>query len=439
MTEKKESMTRRDFIKKAGGLAALGWSVSSLFDEVRAQSETPAPTRSPNERVVIGLIGCGGMGGSDVDDFVRSGMVDVAAVCDVDQNRLNAMVQDLGGTPTPYRDFRKLLERKDIEAVIVATPDHWHPLPTIHACQAGKDVYVEKPLSHNIVEGRAMVNAARRYGRVVQVGTQQRSGAHFQKAAEIVQSGVLGHITLCRAWNVGNESPNGIGNPPDGDPPPEIDYDMWLGPAPKRPYNPNRCHYSFRWFFDYSGGMITDWGTHLLDILLWGMNVEYPTAVSASGGKFVLQDNRDTPDTMEAVYEFPGFVMVYSMRKACGRGMDGRGYGIQFHGTNGTLFVDRGGFEVYPEGDRMQPIPGFDSDQHFPHVLNFLECVKSRERPRSDVEIGHRSTSCPLLGNIALQTGRKIHWDGVNERIIGDEAANRLLAREYRAPWVLPV
>ncbi len=433
-------MTRREFLRKAGGAAALGLGVQAFLEEARAQEAQVAPGAvSPNEKIIVGLIGSGGMGRGNMSDFLRSGMVEVAAVCDVDQARLDQGVKEAGGKATPYRDFRKLLERKDIDAVIVGTPDHWHALPTICACQAGKDVYVEKPLSHNIVEGRAMVSAARRYGRVVQVGTQQRSGAHFQKAVEIVRSGILGKVSLTRAWNVSNESPHGIGNPPDSEPPPGLDYDLWLGPAPKRPYNPNRCHYLFRWFWDYAGGMITDWGTHLIDIIHWGMGVDYPTAVSASGGKFVLQDNRDTPDTMEAVFEYPGFVMVYSCRKGCGRGMDGRGYGIQFHGSNGTLFVDRGGFEVYPEGDRMQPIVGPDSDQHYPHVLNFLECVKSRERPISDVEIGHRSTSAPLLANTALQIGRKIHWDGENERIIGDEAANRLLGRCYRAPWVLPV
>ena len=438
MRENKPSLTRREFLKKSAGLAALGMSAASIFDEARAQQE-PIPTRSPNEKIVLGLIGCGGMGRGDMRDILATGMTEVAAVCDPDQSRLDDTMKELEGKATPYKDFRALLERKDIDAVIVGTPDHWHALPTIYACQAGKDVYVEKPLSHNLVEGRAMVTAARRYGRVVQMGTQQRSGTHFQKAVEIVRSGVLGPISLCRAWNVSNEAPGGIGNPPDSDPPPGLDYDLWLGPAPKRPYNPNRCHYLFRWFWDYAGGMITDWGTHLLDILLWGMNAEYPSAVSASGGKFVLQDNRDTPDTMEVTYEFPNFVIVYSSRKACGRGMDGAGYGMQFHGSNGTLFVDRGGFQVYPEGDRMQPIVCGGSDQHYPHCVNFVECVKSRERPICDVEIGHRSTSLPHLGNVALHVGRKLHWDGQNERIIGDEAANRLLSRPYRAPWTLPL
>jgi len=298
-------------------------------------------------------------------------------------------------------------------------------------------VYVEKPVATTVAEGRAMVDAARRYGRVVQVGMQQRSGAHFQRAVEIVRSGALGTITLCRTWNVGNETPDGIDNPPDCDPPSELDYDMWLGPAPKRPYNPNRSHYSFRYFWDYAGGKITDWGTHLIDIIHWATGADAPLAVAASGGKYAVKDNRETPDTMEAVYDYPGFTLVYSYRGCNGRPLDGRGYGMQFHGTNGTLFVDREGFEVVPEEGRMEAVSSGGSEQHEPHVRNFLDCVKSRARPISDIEIAHRSTTAPHLGNIALLTGRKIHWDRDQEQILDDPAANRLLSRPYRAPWHL--
>jgi predicted dehydrogenase len=232
--------------------------------------------------------------------------------------------------------------------------------------------------------------------------------------------------------------PDGIGNPPDGTPPPELDYDMWLGPAPKRPYNPNRSHYTFRYFWDYSGGKMTDWGAHLIDIIHWGMGVDAPLAVAASGGKYVIPDNRETPDTMEAIYDYPGFTMVYSFRGANERGMDGQSYGIQFHGTKATLFVDRGGFEVIPEEDQgAQAMTGGGSSQNEPHVRNFLDCAKSRERPICDIEIAHRSTTACHLGNIALLRGRKIYWDRENERITNDEAANRLLTKAYRAPWHL--
>jgi len=426
-----EPINRRDFLRKAGG-AAAGIALAQAGGVLRAQQA------SPNEKIIVGLIGGGGQGTGDMGYFRANPDVEIAAVCDIDQTHLRAAVERAGGKATPYSDFRKLLERKDIDAVIVGTPDHWHALVTIAACEASKDVYCEKPVATSIGEGRAMVNAARRYGRVVQVGTQQRSGAHFQRAVEIVRSGALGKVMLCRAWNVENKMPDGIGNPPDGTPPPELDYDMWLGPAPKRPYNPNRSHYTFRYFWDYAGGKITDWGAHLIDILHWGMGVDAPLAVAASGGKYVIPDNRETPDTQEVIYDYPGFTLVYSFRGANERDMDGHSYGMQFHGTKATLFVDRGGFEVTPEEDMGgQAMTGGGSPQNEPHVRNFLDCVKSRERPICDIEIAHRSTTACHLGNIALLTGRKITWDREKERITNDEAANRLLIKPYRAPWHL--
>ncbi|UCH36327.1 MAG: Gfo/Idh/MocA family oxidoreductase [Armatimonadota bacterium] len=425
-----DQVTRREFLKKAGGTAAAAAVVGPMFLSESA--------RGANDKIIMGAIGVGGMGSGDVGFFRANPDVEFAAVCDIDQNRLREAVGKAGGKATPYSDFRKLLERKDIDAVIVATPDHWHALATIAACEAGKDVYCEKPIATSVGEGRAMVNAARRYGRVVQIGTQQRSGTHFQRAVEIVRSGGIGKVTLCRVWNVDNELPDGIGNPPNGDPPPELDYDMWLGPAPKRPYNPNRCHYYFRYFWDYAGGKITDWGTHLIDIIHWGMGVDAPLAVAASGAKYVMPDNRETPDTMEAIYDYPGFTMVYSYRGASDYPMSDHGYGMQFHGTQGTLFVDRGGFEVIPDEDSaIEPVSSGGSAQNEPHVRNFLDCVKSRARPICDAEITHRSTTACHLGNIALLTGRKIHWDRENERIINDAEANRLLTKPYRAPWHL--
>ncbi|UCH33138.1 MAG: Gfo/Idh/MocA family oxidoreductase [Armatimonadota bacterium] len=425
-----DRITRRQFLQKAGGAAAAAAVVQPIF---LSQNVFGA-----NDRIVMGLIGCGGQGVANMSFFLGNPDVEFAAVCDVDKERAAQTADGAGEKVTAYSDFRELLERKDIDAVIVATPDHWHALPTILACEAGKDVYVEKPLAASIAEGRAMVNAARRYERVVQGGTQQRSGAHFQRAAEIVRSGLLGKVSLCRTWYVGNELPDGIGNPPDCNPPPEIDYDMWLGPAPKRPYNPNRCHYTFRFFWDYAGGKMTDWGTHLIDIIHFGMGADAPLAVSASGGKYVVPDNRETPDTMEVIYDYPGFTLTYSYRGGNGRFVDNHEYGMQFHGANGTLFVDRAGFDVMPEKDQMAPMSGGISALNQPHVRNFLDCVKSRTRAICDVEILHRSTIPGHLGNIALLTERKIHWDSENERIVNDEEANRLLSKPYRAPWRLP-
>jgi predicted dehydrogenase len=427
MTEK---IDRRQFIKSTAA-GALGAGLARAL--------------GANDRVVVGFIGMGRMGQSNLKDFLKQADVEVAAICDVYAPNL-----DKASAMTPgadkYKDFRRLIDRKDIDVVVISTPDHWHAIPTLLACQAGKDVYVEKPLSHTIEEGRRMVEASRRYKRVVQVGTQQRSGKHFQKAVELVRSGNIGKVSFVRTWNFGNQYPNGIGNPPDGDPPPELDWDMWLGPAPKLRFNPNRFSH-FRWFWDYAGGMVTDWGVHLLDIVQWAMNADCPQAISASGGKFYLQDNRETPDTLLVTYEYPGWVCTYENRECNANRILDKGYGIIFHGTEGTLLVDRSGFEVIPETrkgkdgkpvNRMEPVKEASSnDQHLTHVRNFLDCVKSRQNPISDVEIGHRSTSTTLLANIAYRTRRRIIWDGKNEQIVADREASKLLSKTYRKPWSL--
>jgi predicted dehydrogenase len=345
-----------------------------------------------------------------------------------------------------------VLDRKDIDAVIIGTPDHWHALQTVLACEAGQDVYVEKPISVCIGEGRKMVDAARKHRRIVQVGTQQRSGRHFQQAAELVKSGRLGKVTQVRTWNFGNEAPDGIGNPPDSDPPPDLDWDLWLGPAPKRPFNPNRFGVSperwstFRWFWDYAGGMMTDWGVHWLDIVQMAMGVDAPESVAAVGGKFALRDNRETPDTLLASFQYPGFICTYENRSANAGALNGKGNGMLFHGTDATMFLDRQGFEIVPEkrktGDttveRTEAMKVESSNSHAQdHLLDFIDCVKTRRTPIADIEIGHRSTTTALLGTIAYRTGRRIQWDAARERIIGDKDAERYLMREYRRPWKL--
>ena len=434
-------VSRRDFNRTAAMAAA------SL-----ALSAGPAVRNvlGANDRVGIGLIGAGGMGQGDLRDFLLTGQVDCVAIADPYEPHLNdAAVITLGRAKT-YKDFRRVLDHKDIDAVIVATPDHWHAIPMIAACEAGKDVYQEKPLSHTLFEGRKMVEAAAKHNRVVQVGTQQRSGEHFQKAVELVRSGKIGKVTLAETWIHGNQYPEGIGNPPDSDPPPYFDWDWWLGPAPKRPYNRNRGIYNFRWFWDYSGGILTDWGTHLMDVVHWAMGIDAPKTIMATGGKYVVEDDRETPDTLEVMYEYPAsavsgkeFVARFSNRVANAHGPDGHSYGIQFYGTDGTLFVDRGGYTLWPESSRVGPerfmsedvISGGGSAQHYPHVLNFLDCVKSRQKPNSDVETMHRSTSAGLLGVIAFKLGRKLTWDAQQEQFPGDAEANRLLTKEYRKPW----
>ncbi len=445
-----EDLSRREFLGASGRLAGGAAAWSALHPAIRTARGGPV---AANEKLVVALIGCGGMGNADLIDFMRAPEVSVAALCDVDDGHLNATADRVekksGSRPKTTRDYREVLDNKDVDAVIIGTPDHWHAIPFIAACMAGKDVYCEKPVAHNILEGRAMVNAARRYDRVSQVGTQQRSGAHFQQAVKLVQEGKLGRVSMTRTWNFSNETPNGIGKPADLPRAPEgVDYDRWLGPAPERPFNPARFHHNFRWFFDYASGMIGDWNVHLQDIIHWGMEVTAPRSVQAAGGKFVIDDLRDTPDTMIVTYEFDGpkgpFVQMYEMRKGNALGIGGdAGHGMQFHGTDATLYVDRGGFKLIPEGERVAAVTGETSDQHWPHVQNFLSCVKSRQRCVCDIETGHTSTVVCHLGNIALKVGRKIYWNAADEQVIDkagrpDDVANALLGRHYRKGYELP-
>jgi predicted dehydrogenase len=439
---------RRDFIKR--GIATVG-----------AAAAAGANILGANDRVRVGVIGPGRQGRGVMKNFMRNADAQIVAICDVFQPQMDFAINDakLEGVET-YKDFRRMLDRKDIDAVIVASPDHWHALQTVMACQASKDVYVEKPASCAVDEGSKMVQAARKYSRVVQVGTQQRSGDHYQKAAEIIRGGQLGKITFVRTWNFGNQTPGGIGNPPDTNPPDGLDWDMWLGPAPMRPFNQNRFGVhpdrwsSFRWFWDYAGGMMTDWGAHHLDIVQMAMGVEAPVAITAMGGKLALTDNRETPDTLMVTYEYPskkngaensgaekngGFVCTYENRECNAQGWNGQGYGILFHGADATLYINREYFEITPEGGRNVETRRVKNEnrQGETHVRNFLDCVKSRRSPTSDIEIGHRSTTTCLLGNVALRSGRRIVWNAKTEKIEGDGAASKYLSREYRKPWKL--
>jgi predicted dehydrogenase len=431
------SPTRRDFVKTL----ALG---AALAPAARGSA---APV-SRNERLGIGMIGMGQMARGHLQNLLAEPDVEVRALCDVYEPNLKWAAAKAPGART-YVDFREVLGRGDIDAVVVATPDHWHAQVTVMACDAGKDVYVEKPTAVTVGEGRKMVEAGRRNDRIVQVGTQQRSAPHFKYAVQLVQSGVLGKITFVRTWNYGNAAPDGIGNPPDSAPPEGLDWDMWLGPAPRVPYNENRFGVTlnddleyqrwatFRWFWDYAGGMMTAWRLHLIDIVQWAMEAEAPETVSTQGGKLVMTDNREMPDTLQATFRYPDFVCTYENRECNGHPLDGHGYGIYFHGTEATMFLDRGGFQIFPEGgEEGVPMQAQSlHESHARHMRHFLECVKTRQAPVSDIEIGHRSSSTAMLGNIAYRTGRQITWDRETETIVGDAEASKLLERAYRPPW----
>ena len=438
-------INRRDFMKRAAVTTA---GVSLAMSGLSTRSVLGA-----NDRIRLGVIGTGRQGIDNMENFMRHG-VEVAAVCDVYEPNLQKGLAAAGGKAKTYKDFRQVLEDKDIDVIINATPDHWHPLPTVMACQAGKDVYVEKPTSVAVEEGKRMVEAARKYKRVVQVGTWQRSNLHFQKAVQLVQDGLIGKVSFARTWNYANIYPEGLGNPPDSDPPPGLDWEMWLGPAPKVPYNWNRFGVgdrwsTFRYFYDYANGWLGDWCVHLLDIVHWAMKVDGPTAITASGSKFYLQDNSDTPDTLQVTFEYPNFVCTYENRLCNENSMYAHDYGIEFHGTDGTMFVDREGFQVHPEKTQFEK-KSVDrtasmqmeqvNDGLFDHVANLLECMKTRKLPHSDIEIGHRTSSACLLGNVALRSKERLEWDVANQRLIkGGPAAQKLLSREYRAPWKLTV
>jgi predicted dehydrogenase len=455
-------MKRRDFLNSCAA-ASAGWAVSTSKPARAAERVAGA-----NDRIRIGWIGCGGRGTFVARCFHESADAEIVAVCDVYQPQTEKAKAWLGPQVTAYDDFRRVLDRQDVDAVLIATPDHWHAIPTVLACRAGKDVYVEKPLGHNVAEGRAMVEAARRHERVVQTGTQQRSAAHFHRIREIIHSGQLGPVKFVRIWNYGNLTPAGIGRAAQAPPPAGLDWDFYLGPAPQVPFNSKRFLGTFRYFWDYAGGVPTDWGTHRFDVLHLIMGQNVPRTVSASGGRFVLDDAGEVPDVLQATYEYSGFVLSYecTLLNAFGTGVrtPGRAYyrangpddrpnGLAFYGTQGTLLADRLGFEIMPELQPGRKATGADRDslEHFRmpreeasspdstrlHVEDFLACVRSRKRPIADVELGHQATTVAHLANIAYKTGRKLRWDGQRERFLDDPEADRLLEREARKPWNL--
>jgi predicted dehydrogenase len=445
-------MQRRQFIQRVIQTAA-----------VTAGAASAGRVRGANERVNVGLIGCGGRGMYVARLMRQVPHVAFVAVCDVYESSAARAREWAGSGCRSYGDFRQLLQQKDVDAVLIATPDHWHAIPTVLACQAGKEVYVEKPLAHNVREGRAMVQAARKYRRVVQTGTQHRSAEHYRRVARLIQGGELGPVHFVRMWNYLNLYPDGIGRAADSRPPQGLDWDMYLGPAPQVPFNKNRFLGTFRWFWDYAGGLVTDWGTHRLDSMHQVMGVDAPRSVTAAGGRYELKDGAETPDLLQVTYEYPGFTLSYECCMLNGhgtggrspgktyyraRGKDDRPHGEAFYGTRGTLFSDRLGFEIVPElerarrgrsaaGFRMKRQEATAQDATDLHVKDFIDCVRSRKKPAADVEVGHRSTIAAHLGNIAYRTGRKIRWDAAREEIIGDPKASELLGRKARKPWDL--
>jgi predicted dehydrogenase len=438
-------LNRRTFIRNSS-IAALGAGAISTvpFEILAFQRKTVAAS----DKIRIGLIGCKGQGWQNISSMLKIPQVECAAICDIDNMILDQRKADLEKLkikPKIYTDYRKLLENKNIDAVIVATPDHWHCLQMIDACAAGKDVFVEKPVANSIREAQLMVDAANKYNKIVQVAQWQRSMEHFKNAINFVQSGKLGKINVTKAWMYrGNSVP--LEKVPDGPVPSGVDYNMWLGPAEKRPFNKNRFHYEFRWFWDYAGGLMTDWGVHLIDMVLMGMNADVPQTVMASGGKYVFpNDARETPDIQTAIYDFSNFQMIWEHNMSNSSGNYGMQHGIAFIGENGTLLLNRSGWEVRPdklkgqekmEAVAWQPSSDVGLDKH---TVNFIETLKTRKKEdlNCPIEAGAKVAIIAHMGNVALRSGEKVYWKSEANKFT-NEKANSMVTPEYHNGWVFP-
>jgi predicted dehydrogenase len=414
-------------------------------------SATAGGQLSPNDRISVCVMGVRGRGGSLLSTFASLPEVNIAYVCDIDQRTLDSRIEQLVKNsrhrPQAIGDYRQALDDNAVDALVIGTPDHWHALPTIHACQANKDVYVEKPDGHNVLESRTMVAAARKYGRVVQLGTQGRSGRSQRGCMDYIASGKLGKVRFAKAWESSRQG--NIGFPPDGNPPPGVDYDRWLGPAPKRPFNPRRFHGSWRWFFDYGAGDLGNDGVHLLDFARWGLETAVaaegnqlatvPPVISSHGGKYYFDDAQEWPDTMMVTYDYSGYVLTYELRIWTPYRMHGEAEGAAIYGDNGYVTLGHDGFRAF-DAKGNQVVEQRSGHDNVGHVQNFLDCMRSRERPVADLEtVGHPSSLLCHLGNAAWRAGHTLNFDAENYTFIGDDEANQFLTRpEYREPWLLP-
>ena len=428
MHEKSLAVSRRAFLGTAA-LTALSWRTLA---------------QSPNDQIVLGMIGVGGMGTGRLREFLKQPDVRIAAICDVDRSHRDRAIAEVeksrGQKPQAFGDFRRLLEVKEIDAVAVVTPDHWHAIPTVHAFKAGKDVFVEKPLSYSVAEGRAMAEASLKYKRVSQMGNHIHNDENnYRRVVELVQSGKLGKIVRVHVWKTSPTRPFRTNQPPTL--PAELDYDFWLGPAPKRPYHPLRSHGTFRQFWDYSGGTFIDFWCHIMDVVVWALDLKAPRSISATGGRFFLKDETEAPDTLEALFEYPELIVTFSFRPTPLPGFEHMGQiGALFEGTDASVVTNYEQHEVHVKGKKVDDFPR--PEPKIPnspgHLREFLDGIKTRNLETTcNVRYGHRLTKVGLLANIAYRTGHRIHWDDERERIPGDKDAERYLARRFRKPWNL--
>jgi predicted dehydrogenase len=437
---------RRRFLQQSSAILGGATLLSAFDNKAFAILKNRFPAA---DKVNIGAIGINGMGWANVTSALKVPGVNIVALCDVDKNVLDKRMAELAklqpdtSKVKTYGDYRKLLEQKDIDAVIIGTPDHWHALIMIAACEAGKDVYVEKPVGNSITECRAMVAAQKRTNRVVQVGQWQRSQQHFKDAVDFVYSGKLGNIRTVKVWCYqGWMKPAPV--VPDSQPPAGVDYKMWLGPAKERPFNSSRFHFNFRWFWDYAGGLMTDWGVHLLDYGLLGMKAPVPKTVVSLGGKFAYPElAQETPDTLTALYEFDNFNLVWDHAMGIDNGSYGRDHGIAYIGNNATLILDRGGWEVIEEKNSKNKISkaiAHPSDNGLDkHWENFISVVRSRKTGELNcpVEAGAHVATVAQMGNISFLSGQRIVWDKAAEKFTDNSLNDKYMMKGYHNGYKL--
>ncbi|HEY4150798.1 MAG TPA: Gfo/Idh/MocA family oxidoreductase [Chitinophagaceae bacterium] len=440
--------SRKSFLQQSSVLLGAGM-LASAFDN-KAFSYFKGNTM-PSDQVNIGAIGINGMGWADVKAALTVPGVNIVALCDVDKNVLDRRLADLGkmnidtSKIKTYSNYKALLDQKDIDTVIIGTPDHWHALIMIEACQAGKHVYVEKPVGNSIGECRAMVAAQKKYDRVVQAGQWQRSQQHFKDAVNFVYSGQLGNIRTVKVWCYqGWMHPQPV--VPDTAPPAGVDYAMWLGPAPKRAFNASRFHFNFRWFWDYAGGLMTDWGVHLLDYALLGMKAEAPKTIAALGGRFAYPDlSQETPDTLTTLYEFDHFNVVWDSAMGIDNGSYGRDHGIAFIGNNGTLILNRAGWEVIEEKNSknkvVMPLAKSIDNGVEKHWANFIGVIRSgrKEDLHCPIEAASHIATMAQMGNISFRSGERLVWDNANGKFTDEKVNQQYFMKEYHNGYKLPV
>jgi len=444
-------MQRRTFLKES----AIGSAtIATSFALPRLQG---ADQVAPSERVRAGFVGVGGRASHLLDCFSALPEVDIVGIAEIDQRRIPAALElvekNKKEAPAVHGDFRHLVDDPSIDFLVVGTPDHWHAIPTIMACQAGKDVYVEKPDGHNMLEGQRMVQAMRKHKRVVQMGTQTRSDPGFLEAIEYVRSGALGQVLFAKSWE---STPQGsIGRPADSEPPAEVDYDFWLGPAPKRPFNPRRFHTHWRWFFDYGTGDLGNDGVHRIDYARCALDAArqsrgepplgLPTRISAMGGKWYFDDIQEWPDTLQTTFQYPsldggpGLIQTYEMRVWTPYNYQSEGEGAVLYGDKGYIVIGPRRWRAYAKKNQLVA-EGKSSTGTTPHARNFLDCVKSRKRPNADLEtVGHPVSLMCHSANVAWRLGRQLELDPDTEMFVNDDQANAMRTRpEYREPWALP-